>query len=125
MFETARSAATPAEILEANAFIVQEAITPRFGAALSTAVDSEVSPAADDGMGSSRHRDTLIRAPMPKLPDLTRNPLGLAPEAIEPELTNELDDANAPSAIVPMFRPTDLDGNSALEAPVKLAGVSK
>jgi hypothetical protein len=135
MFESARSEATASEILEANAFIVQETSSPRFGSVANVVVDgygagsqmpqngAAAEPAVVPRM--DQRQSSLIQAPLPELPELTRNPLGLAPNPIDPELVSEPDDANSSAGILQMYQPAEPEHRSELNSPVRFAGVSR
>jgi uncharacterized protein len=136
MFETARSEALPVEILEANAFIVQESSASRFGGtsdilisgesgdasaiAETRAVEAAPPPARQNGQqGALIHGNSQARS------DLQANPMALLPGSFNSQLAVERRDPDQSAGIIQMYQPQRLEAGVENPGPIRYAGVSK
>jgi len=133
MFETARAEAQPVEILEANAFIVQElssshsALTSdilingesREGAVASTASALKTSPAEP-----ASQQGAAISGTSKALSELSATPMGFPQTPFDPELTAEKQDGALAAGIIQMYKPQSPEGRIDPLAPTRYAGVS-
>ncbi len=131
MFEAARAQALPVEILEANAFIVQEMSASRFGAAAphgggdaDAPVFSQIGTAAPAPSAQKEAQAPIIHGAPEVLPGLMGNPMALAPGALEPALPQQGDEAKE-AGFVRIYQPQKIRLESENNtSPVRYAGVS-
>lgn len=128
MYETARAEALPIEILEANAFIVQESGASPFGASAGGLIDEDaqdgaeatVPPAAPGGEQSSvLHGSPRVISGLRAKPMFFNGPAGSGRE-----LSVRKSDSKS-AGIIQMYRPWELEAGSDNPVPVRLAGVAK
>jgi len=133
MFEMARAEAQPIEILEANAFIVQElssshsALTSDIlingesqeGAVAATASALKTSPAELTGQ-----QGAAISGTSKALSELSATPMGFPQSPFDPELTAEKKDGASAAGIIQMYKPQSPEGRIENLAPTRYAGVS-
>ena len=133
MFETARSEAQSIEILEANAFIVQElssshsALTSDIlingespeGAAAATASALKASPAE-----RANSQGAAISGTSKALSELGAMPMGFPQNPFDPEMTVEKKDGTSAAGIIQMYKPQSPEGRVETFAPMRYAGVS-
>ena len=132
MFEAARAEAHPLEILEANAFIVQElgsshsALTsdilingerPQGTVVGSSANALKASPAEPDGA-----QGTAISGTSKALSELGATPMGFPQTPFDPELSVEKKDGAA--GILQMYKPQSPEGRIEILVPTRFAGVA-
>jgi hypothetical protein len=128
MFETARAEAMLVEILEANAFIVQESRASHFALTSDILIKEERLDAADatagvamqPRAGSGESKGAAISGTSRALSELGATPMGLPQSLNDPELTGESKDAG----ILQMYRPQSSDLGTEGAPPVRYAGVS-
>jgi uncharacterized protein len=136
MFESARSEALPIEILEANAFVVQESSVSRFGLKSDIVISGEGSDATavvEAGSAGARspagwlngQQGALVQGPSPSWSELRANPMALVPNTYDPELPLEKKGAETSTGTMQMYHPGGLDVRSENSSPVRYAGVSK
>ncbi|MGO8954248.1 MAG: tetratricopeptide repeat protein [Rhodomicrobium sp.] len=135
MFETARAEALPIEILEANAFIVQEMAASRLGTANENLIRGNGPEAAAAGaMGTTAagapviqagQQSSIIHGNSQGLSGLRLSPMDLKPDAGSLEPGNEKSESNASAGIIQMYRLWELELRSENAMPVRLAGVAK
>jgi TPR repeat protein len=129
MFETARSEALPAEILEANAFIVQESNGSRFGPSDGTLIDADGKEPVT-GLGSRdsptesgellKPRTGAAEPPQDIAQGTHTIDFGL--NIFGKELLEEKPDPKQLAGLIRMYRPWDMETGA---SPVRIAGVSK
>jgi hypothetical protein len=131
MFETARAEALQVEILEANAFIVQESRAAHFaltsdilikdermqGAEAISALTAPAQPEIAEPQGAA------ISGTSKALSELGATPMGLPQSLNDPELAAEGKDAQS-AGIIQMYRPQSSEARIDA-APVRYAGVAK
>jgi TPR repeat protein len=127
MFETARAEALPAEILEANAFIVQGSQGAHLGAGPGNLVGAEgvegsVAPPPSDEAGQ---QSLIIHGMSQPLPGLRAGPMFFPLEPFSTELTVENNDAQGLAGITRMYQIWEQEIRADASLPVRLAGVSK
>jgi hypothetical protein len=135
MFETARAEARPIEILEANAFIVQESSNSKFGIVSDILINGEGGEATVAETGtigvpppvsvSHGNQSSLINGPFQTLSGLEANPMALTPNSFETGLVTQKTDAEISAETFQMYRLPS--GHGALEnaSSVRYAGVSQ
>jgi hypothetical protein len=135
MFETARSEAQPVEILEANAFIVQElssshsALTSdilingenREAAAGVAATASALKASPADAINP---QGAAISGTSKALSELGAIPMGFPQNSFDPELTVEKKDGSSAAGILQMYKPQSPEGLIETSAPTRYAGVT-
>jgi exopolysaccharide production negative regulator len=134
MFETARSEAQPIEILEANAFIVQElssshsALTSDIlingdsseGAAVSAAASAlKASPAEP-----ANPQGAAIAGTSKALSELGAMPMGFPQSPYDPALSVNKNDGSSAAGILQMYKPLSPEGRVETLTPTRYAGVS-
>lgn len=133
MFEMARAEAQPIEILEANAFIVQElssshsALTSDIlingesqeGGVAATASALKTSPAEP-----TSQQGAAISGTSKALSELSATPMGFPQSPFDPELTAEKKDGASAAGIIQMYKPQSPEGRIENLAPTRYAGVS-
>jgi TPR repeat protein len=128
MFETARSEAQPSEILEANAFIVQETGASHFaatsdilikGGAPGAASEIKVSPSEPNGQ-----QGAAISGASKALSQLGPTPMGLPQSSPNPELAVEKRDARSSAGDIHRYWRRTPEARIRKTAPVRYAGVS-
>jgi hypothetical protein len=130
MFETARSEALPIEILEANAFIVQESSISRFGLSNDVLINGEGGEAAaaeeptTGKPASGGKQSSLIDGTSGPLSGLTANPMALAPNSFSSELAVEKNGAKA-AGILQMYQAAGVEVRAETAPHIRYAGVSK
>lgn len=130
MFEAARGEAQSMQILEANAFIVQEAAASHFavtsdmlvaGERAEQAITSSIPPA---GRQPGEGQGAAISGTSKALSELGAIPLGSPQSFYDPEFAAESKDATTSAGILQMYQPRPsemrVDGGA---APIRYAGV--
>jgi hypothetical protein len=126
MFETARAEALPIEILEANAFIVQETSASHFGGAGGTLIDGEApEPIAGAASAGFAGEGAISRGNSQALSSLRASPMVYGSDAASREVSAEKNDAKVPAGILQMYRPLQIEARDETPVPVRFAGVSK
>jgi hypothetical protein len=128
MFETARAEALPAEILEANAFIVQGSLAAHIGAGTGNnhiGAEGVSGPAAAAPGDEAGQQSPIIHGMSHPLPGLKAGPMVFRQEPLSTELTVEKNDAQALAGIIQMYRAWEQEMQADPSLPVRLAGVSK
>jgi hypothetical protein len=127
MFETARAEALPAEILEANAFIVQGSMGAGLGPGTGNLIGAEgaagsaAAPQSDDPAQQS----PIVHGMSHPLPGLKAGPMVFRLEPFGTELRVENNDAQALAGIIQMYRIWEQETRAAdASLPVRMAGVS-
>ncbi len=132
MFETARSEAQPSEILEANAFIVQELSSSR------SALTSDILINAEEGTAVAAAASTLKASPAEPvisqgaaisgtskaLSELGAIPMAFPPSPYDPALSGEKNDGSSAAGILQMYKPQSPEGRVESFTPTRYAGVS-
>jgi hypothetical protein len=132
LFETARAEAVPSEILEANAFIVQESSASHF------AVTSDILVSSENPTESPVTASTLKIAPEEPinqqgaailgtsraLTELGATPMGSPQSFLDPELAVDAKDAKSSAGVIQMYRPRSPEARIDAIAPVRYAGFS-
>lgn len=133
MFETARLEAKPTEILEANAFIVQELSASHFaltndilingeGSDSAAVATSAMKPPADRSIPEG----AAISGTSKALSELGATPMGLPRGgSFEPQPAIDKKDAEPSAFILEMYRPSWPEARIESGAPTRYAGVSK
>jgi len=127
MFETARAEALPIEILEANAFIVQESGASPFGASAGGLIDGDVqegSEAAAPPAIRGSEQSSVLRRNSQFIWGLRANPMFFGLDATSRELSMRKSDSKS-AGIIQMYRPLELEAGTDSSLPVRLAGVAK
>ncbi|MGA7328594.1 MAG: tetratricopeptide repeat protein [Rhodomicrobium sp.] len=133
MFEAARSEALPIEILEANAFIVQEASVSHFGPVNDSLISSNSGSPVRAGSAASepsrlqagREQSSIIQGNPHGFSELQANPMAFPSDSFDREVASGKSDVDTPAAgILQMYRPSGFDPRIENSAPVRLAGVS-
>ena len=135
MFEAARSEAQPIEILEANAFIVQELSSTH------SAVTSEILINGESAEGSavaaaesalkaspagpvSHQQGAPISGTSKALSELGATPMGFQQGTFDPELAADKRDGTPPAGIIQMYKPQSPEGLIESVTSMRYAGVS-
>ncbi len=119
MFETARAEALPIEILEANAFIVQEANSTHFGMANDSLISGETAPSKPD---AASKQSSLIEGSSQPLPELASSAI-LAPDADRFGSAGKKS-AETSAGIFQMYGMRNLEVRVQDPTPIKIARVS-
>jgi uncharacterized protein len=134
MFEAARAEALPIEILEANAFIVQESSASHFGAANGNMIGGEMqepslgqgavaaTPLSGPAAGEQR---LIIHGTSQALSNLKTGPLIFGPDGFDREFSAEKSDPKTSAGIIQMYRPWEIEIREEGASPVRYAGVAK
>jgi uncharacterized protein len=127
MFETARAEALPAEILEANAFIVQGSQAAHFGVGTGSLIGAEgaygsITPPPSDEAGQ---HNPIVHGLSHPLQGLRAGPMIFGLEPVNTELTVEKNDAQTLARIMQMYQIWEQETLRGASLPVRLAGVSK
>jgi TPR repeat protein len=127
MFETARAEALPAEILEANAFIVQGSQAAHLGAGPGNLIGAEgaegsVAPPPSDAAGQ---QNPIVHGMSHPLPGLRAGPAFLPLEPFSGELTVEKNGAQALAGIIQMYQIWEQETWANPSLPVRVAGVTE
>jgi uncharacterized protein len=132
LFETARAQALPIEILEANAFIVQEMSVSRFGRVSDIQINGDnestsgIEAQTDSSSAQSASRQsTLVHGPSEALSELKANPMALIPDAVEPQFAVEKKDPKTTAGMFHMYQPQSMEVQVEAGPPVLYAGVTK
>ncbi len=136
MFESARLEALPSEILEANAFIVQEASVARFGLAGDITINNEagdgsaVADTAPEGAKPAAvhphgQEGSLIHGTSPALSKLTANPMAIAPNLFDFDREFEKNESKASAGMFQMYYPHGQEARVENLSVLRYAGVSK
>jgi TPR repeat protein len=127
MFETARAEALPAEILEANAFIVQGSLAAHVGGGTGNLIGGEGAggTAAAPPSDEAAQQSPIIHGMSHPLSALKAGPMVFRMEPFSTELTVENNDAQALAGIIQMYRIWEQEAQAGASLPVRLAGVSK
>jgi uncharacterized protein len=134
MFETARAEAQPIEILEANAFIVQElssshsALTSdvlingesREGSGVATAASALKASPAD----AAAPQGAAISGTSKALSELGATPMGFPQNPFDPELAIKKQDGSSAAGILQMYKPASPEGRVEAFTPTRYAGVT-
>jgi uncharacterized protein len=124
MFETARAEASPNEILEANAFIVQES-----GASHLVSGDSSeevlVAPAQEATGGEISRQSSIIHGHSQPLARMNAGPVDLTATPFNMGLILQRNDPQASAGIIQMYRLWEQESRSDAPLTVKIAGVSQ
>ncbi len=133
MFETARAEAQPIEILEANAFIVQELSSTH------SAVTSDVLINGDSPEGSAvaatasalkasaepaSRQGASISGTSKALSELAATPMGFPRGAFDPALAVDKKAGTSAAGIIQMYKPQSPEGRVESFTPMRYAGVS-
>lgn len=132
MFETARSEAQPIEILEANAFIVQESSASHFALTNDMLINGESARDATIATGTLKPSPALpigqqgaaISGTSKALSDLGATQMGLPQGSFDPEFAVETKDGQS-AGIVQMYRLRTPEERIEGPATIRYAGVSK
>jgi hypothetical protein len=127
MFETARAEALPAEILEANAFIVQGSQAAHLGAGPGNLIGAEgvegsVTPPPGDAAGQ---QNPIVHGMSQSLPGLRAGPAFLQLEPFSGELTAEKNGAQGLAGIIQMYQIWEQESWAGPALPVRVAGVAE
>ncbi len=128
MFETARSEALPVEILEANAFIVQELSASHFGGASGQLIDGETKepiPGAASARLAGEEPALNIRGGSPALSSLGAHPMIYGTGAPDREGIADQSESNLSAEVMQMYRPWQIEVREDGPVPIRYAGVSK
>lgn len=129
MFETARAEALPIEILEANAFIVQESGASPFEGANGSLIGGEghegaaASGKATATVNAQASSASLSRIVRGNLPGFRVSAMVFGPDAFYRELSVRKRDSNASAGIIQMYRVWELETGAEDNGPVRLAGM--
>jgi hypothetical protein len=126
MFETARAEALPAEILEANAFIVQGSQAAHLGAGTGSVIGAEGADAAvtQPPGDEAGQQSPIVHGMSHPLPGLKAGPMIFRVEPFSTELTVDRTGAQALAGIIQMYRIWEQETASGVSIPVRVAGVS-
>ena len=135
MFETARAEAQPIEILEANAFIVQElssthsAVTSDILISGASAGGSAIAAAASALKASPAEpvskQGASISGTSKALSELGATPMGFPQSPFDPELAADAKDGTRAAGIIQMYQPQPPDSEGIESpSPTRYAGVS-
>ena len=133
MFETARAEAQPIEILEANAFIVQELSSSHSALTSDVLINGE----SREGSGVASAASTLKASPADAaapqgaaisgtskaLSELGATPMGFPQNPFDPELAIKKQDGSA-AGILQMYKPQSPEGRVEVFTPTRYAGVA-
>jgi uncharacterized protein len=127
MFETARAEALPAEILEANAFIVQGSQAAHLGGGPGNLIGPEgaegaVAPPPGDAAGQ---QNPIVHGMSHPLPGLRAGPMTFWPEPYNLEPAVEQNGAQALAGIIQMYQIWEQETRADGSIPMRVAGVSK
>jgi uncharacterized protein len=134
MFEAARAEALPIEILEANAFIVQESTASHFGAANGNSIGGETKePNLTQGSAiatplsvpAAGEQSLIIHGTSQALSNLKAGPMIFGPDGFDRELSAEKTDEINSAGIIQMYRPSQTETREEGASPVRYAGVAK
>jgi hypothetical protein len=127
MYETARAEASPLEIIEANAFMVQESGASPFQGASGSPASSETKEGADAGAAGTAAAQAgpeipsrFLRGP---LADFATGAMVIGPEAFNRGLSVRKGAASVSPGIVQMYRPWELETHTVNTGPLRLAGM--
>jgi hypothetical protein len=126
MFEAARAEALPIEILEANAFIVQESMASRFGAVNGVLIDGEAKEPVP-GSGSAAPSPSAMLGGedgFQGAPAANTGPMAFGPKTFDRELNIGKEEPKVPAGIIQMYRPSQIETKDEGAVPVRYAGVS-
>jgi len=135
MFENARSKAAPSEILEANAFIVQEASSSRFPMSSNILINGDrrdeasavIAPVSPETLPTLTLPAPLVGTPIvgasKALTELGAEPMSDSDAATPHHAVDAKDGGSA--GILEMYRARVSDANVEARAPVKYAGVTE
>ncbi|WP_169309510.1 tetratricopeptide repeat protein [Rhodomicrobium vannielii] len=138
IFESARAEAAPSEILEANAFIVQEASAARFPVSSdilinggtrdeASAATAPVAPSAATPLTQQSLTTPLVGTPIKgtskALTELDATPMSVSEEGTPHYSVDQKESGSA--GIIEMYRARSTDARSDLPSSVKLAGVDE
>ena len=125
MFETARAEALPIEILEANAFIVQESGTSPFTSPDGGFTAGEAQQGAASGAKGAAIAAQPVGAAQNSIVHGKASTIFFGLDASGRELTAKKDgESNASAGIIQMYRVWGLQGAGENVTPVRLAGVA-
>jgi hypothetical protein len=134
MFETARAEAQPIEILEANAFIVQELSSSHSALTSEVLINGESREGSGVAAAASALRASPADAAAPQaaaisgtskaLSELGASPMGFPQNPFDPELTIRKQDGGSAAGILQMYKPQSPQGRVEAFTPTRYAGVS-
>ncbi len=135
MFEAARAEAQPIEILEANAFIVQElssthsAVTTDILISGESPEGSAIAAAAASALKASpaepvSKQGAPISGTSKALSELGATPMGFPQSPFDPELAVDAKDGTGAAGIIQMYQPQPPESGIESPAPTRYAGVS-
>ncbi|HWJ17171.1 MAG TPA: tetratricopeptide repeat protein [Geobacterales bacterium] len=134
MFETARAEAQPIEILEANAFIVQELSSSHSALTSEVLINGESREGSGVAAAASALRASPADAAAPQaaaisgtskaLSELGASPMGFPQNPFDPELTIKKQDGGSAAGILQMYKPQSPQGRVEAFTPTRYAGVS-
>jgi uncharacterized protein len=133
MFEAARAEALPIEILEANAFIVQESSASRFGHGGQIAIDGEEAAAVAETepeaakpspVQKNGQQGSLIHGAAQALSEMKSNPMALTPNSFDPEWAPDESESNR-AGILQMYDPSGHETRAEGASHQRYAGVVK
>src|SRR5262249_31767631 len=124
MFEAARAEALPAEILEANAFIVQGSQAAHLGAGPGNFIGAEGAEGAvaPQPSGEAGQPNPIVHRLSHPLPGLRLGPMIFRQEPFSTELTVENTDAQALAGIIQMYQIWEHETRAEASLPVRMAG---
>ncbi len=127
MFEAARAEALPIEILEANAFIVQESGASPFGASAGGLIDGDAHDGAEAAIPPAAlgsNQSSILHGHPRAISGLRANRMYFGLDGSGRELSTTKSDSKS-AGIIQMYRPSEPAAGSDNAAPVRLAGVAK
>jgi hypothetical protein len=133
MFETARAEAQPTEILEANAFIVQELSASHFALTDDILINGESSGSAAVSASAMRpnpadrsmQEGAAISGTSKALSELGATPMGFPQSgSFDPEPAIEMNDATQSPVILEMYRPRSPEARIESATPMRYATIS-
>jgi len=132
MFEAARVEAQPIEILEANAFIVQELSSSHSALTSDVLINGESREGSGVAAAASALRASAADAAAPQgaaisgtskaLSELGATPMGFPQNPFDPELAKKKQDGSSGAGILQMYKPQSQEGR--VEASTRYAGVA-
>ncbi len=127
MYETARAEALPIEILEANAFIVQESGASPFGGSAGGLIDGDAHNGAEAAVPRATlgsNQSSVTQGNPRAISGLRANRMYFGLDGSGRELSVTKSDSKS-AGIIQMYRPLELADGNDNAVPVRLAGVTK